>query len=182
MGVKAALCRNPDAAILTFDDETGAVIDLDLRGTEDDIRARLLASYPTGALRPEPEVQGAGNPARGRGRPRLGVVAREVTLLPRHWDWLATQRGGASQALRRMIDQARQADDGEGRARAAREAAYRFMAALGGDFPGFEEACRALFADDREGFATHTLSWPPDVRHFAQRLAWGNPDDSAARL
>jgi hypothetical protein len=96
-----------------------------------------------------------------------------VTLLPRHWEWLAAQRGGASAALRRLIDAARHDDDGGDASRAAREAAYRFMSAMAGDFPGFEEASRALFADDRDRFAAHTATWPADIRDHAGKLARG---------
>jgi hypothetical protein len=172
--VKAVLAEDPAASVLTFDDATGRVIDLDLRGSTAEIIARLAsgphASQPADSGRQSGEGDAA---ARGRGRPRLGVVAREVTLLPRHWEWLAAQRGGASAALRRLIDAARRSDGGGDASRAARDAAYRFMSALAGDLPGFEEASRALFADDRERFATHTATWPADVRNHARTLAWG---------
>ena len=160
LAVKAALAQRPTAALLAFDDASGRVIDLDLRGTDAEVVARLRRDGDDTA------------PARGRGRPKLGVVAREVTLLPRHWEWLAAQPGGASQALRRLVDQARRADGGRSRLRAAQEAAYRFMAAMAGDLPGFEEASRALFAADRNRFAEHTAAWPDDVRAYARELAW----------
>ena len=166
LAVKAALARNPTASLLTFEDASGRVIDLDLRGTEAEVVARLT--------RPEAPIAGGSDnaSARGRGRPKLGVVAREVTLLPRHWEWLAAQPGGASQALRRLVDQARRADGGRSRLRAAQDAAYRFMAAMAGDLPGFEEASRALFAADRSRFAEHSATWPDDVRAYAGELAW----------
>jgi len=155
--VRAALDRDPTARILTFDDSTGAVVDLDLRAAE---------------IAPRSEEA----PSRGRGRPRLGVVAREVTLLPRHWEWLATQPGTASQTLRRLIDDARRRDGGRSRVRAAREAAYRFLVAIAGDLAGFEEAARALFAGDRERYLAHSAGWPDDVRDYADRLAgWEEP-------
>jgi uncharacterized protein len=153
--------RDSAASLLTFDDATGKVIDLDLRGDAAEVASRLAA-----------EANDAGPPP-GRGRPKLGVVAREVTLLPRHWEWLAAQPGGASAALRRLVDGARREDGGERPSRAAQEAAYRFMAAIAGDFVGFEEASRALFAGDRERFATHAVTWPADVRAYAEMLAWG---------
>jgi hypothetical protein len=108
---------------------------------------------------------------RAAGRPRLGVVAREVTLLPRHWDWLADQPGGASVTLRRLVEQARRSSAGADRVRRAREAAYRFMTAMGGDRPGFEEALRALFAGDRTKFGKCVAAWPRDVREEAEALA-----------
>lgn len=170
LAVKAALARDAAASLLVFDDMTGAVVDLDLRGSAADVAARL--SPPT-----MPPVEPA--PARGRGRPKLGVVAREVTLLPRHWEWLAAQPGGASHALRRLVDDARRSDRGQTDLRRAQDAAYRFMAAMAGNLPGFEEASRALFAADRAGFAAQTASWPADIRSYAHRLAWGEAEVEA---
>ncbi len=152
--VEQARKANPNSSLLVFDDSTGAVVDLDPRG-----------------LSPQPSAE----PPRSRGRPKLGVTAREVTLLPRHWDWLAEQPGGASQALRRLVDAARKADEGFGAARRARDAAYRFMAGLAGDLPGFEEASRALFADDRAAFRRHAAAWPADVLAHAEAMAWPSP-------
>jgi uncharacterized protein len=153
--------------VLIFDDATGRVIDLDLRGTRTEIADRLTERLAGRADAPQ-EAAGA---TRGRGRPKLGVVAREVTLLPRHWDWLAAQPGGASQALRRLIDEARRADGGRTGRRAAQEAAYRFITVLAGNLPGYEEALRALFAGDAERFARHTATWPADIQAYARQLA-----------
>jgi len=153
---RRVLDRDPCAAVLIFDRQTAEVVDLDLRGTERDVVARL-APPSTG-------------PAR-RGRPKLGVVAREVTLLPRHWDWLARQPGGASVTLRRLVEIARKADVETGDARARTAAAYRFMAAMAGDLPGFEAAARALFAGDRARLETHMYRWPSDIREEALRFA-----------
>jgi hypothetical protein len=160
LAVKAALAAGAAGPALTFDDATGAVVDLDLRGSDAEIVARLGAD------------EAGAPPPRGRGRPKLGVVAREVTLLPRHWEWLAAQPGGASVALRRLVDQARRADGGATEARLGKAAAYRFLSAMAGDSTGFEEAARALFADDREGFAARVAAWPADVQAYAKRLAW----------
>jgi uncharacterized protein len=154
LAIKAAGAADPP--ILLFDDATGRVIDLDLSGSTVDIVARLT---------PQPD------PTRGRGRPKLGVVAREVTLLPRHWDWLAEQPGGASQALRRLIDAARKADAGQTAARQASERTWRFLSALAGDLPGFEEASRALFAGDGSVFAQCMARWPEPVSAYALQLA-----------
>ena len=134
----------------------GRQIDFDVRGTDAEIRARY--SPPPG-------------PPRGRGRPKLGVVAREVTLLPRHWEWLAEQPGGASVALRKLVDKARNADSEPQRVRAARDAAYRFMNAMGGNEPGFEEAIRALYAGDMVRVRALTEPWPAEVREHALHLA-----------
>jgi len=164
--VKAALTADPAAAILVFDDTTGKVVDLDLRGDDAEIAARYAASSSDISTSSD-------DLPRGRGRPKLGVVAREVTLLPRHWDWLALQPGGASQALRRLVDDARKADGGRSQARAAQERAYAFIATMAGDREGFEEASRALFAGDDARFAAHSRSWPADIRAYAQQLLAG---------
>ena len=171
LATKAQAAEGSDP-ILTFDDRSGAVVDLDLRGTEAEITARLaeLANARDGASTVENRPDHEGAP-RSRGRPKLGVIAREVTLLPRQWEWLALQPGGASQALRRLVDEARRADGGQAEMKAAREAAYRFLSALAGDLPGFEEVIRALFAGDANGFAERMTAWPPDVRDHALKLA-----------
>lgn len=161
------------ASILVFDDATGAVVDLDLRGSDAEIVARLAERFPAvGSAKPVAEGQPTPEAGtRGRGRPKLGVVAREVTLLPRQWEWLAAQPGGASQALRRLVDAARRADGDEGARRSRREAAYRFLSAVAGNLPGFEEASRALFAGDLEKFAREMANWPTDIRSHALKLA-----------
>lgn len=163
--VRVALDAGETDAVLVFDDDSGAAIDLDLRGDVDAVRARY------GSVRASPEAETI-EQKRGPGRPRLGVVSREISLLPRHWDWLAAQPGGASAVLRKLVEQARRAGAGIDRKRRAREAAYRVMAAIAGDAPGFEEATRALFADDAERFAKHMAAWPADVRRYiAERAA-----------
>ena len=171
LAVKAALATGPEATILVFEDETGKVVDLDLRGSDAEIAARYEP--------PASAAQEADDAPRGRGRPKLGVVAREVTLLPRHWDWLALQPGGASQALRRLVDEARKTDGGRSLTRAAQERTYAFIATMAGDRAGFEEASRALFAGDRERFAEHSRSWPQDIRDHAEKLLAGDGIASA---
>jgi hypothetical protein len=146
--------------VLIFDDMTGEMIELDLRGTPDEVLARLA-----------PEASTSEELPRGPGRPKLGVVAREVTLLPRHWDWLNGQPGGASVALRKLVEEASRAKVGLDRARRARDAAYRFLTAMAGDLPGFEEAIRALFAGDSEAFRSRARAWPADIRDHACRMA-----------
>jgi len=147
-----------DDPILVFDDVTGRVIDLDLRGTDDEIAARYAEAAP------------AADTPRGRGRPKLGVVSREVTLLPRHWEWLAAQKGGASATLRKLIDEARKRDAGSTERRLAQERTYHVMAALAGDLPDFEEASRALFAEDHERFEDLIAPWPGDVAAYLLRM------------
>jgi hypothetical protein len=149
--------------VLVFDDVTGSQIDfLDIGGKPEEI-----------AERPSAET-------RGRGRPRLGVVAREVTLLPRHWDWLNLQPGGASVALRKLVEEARRTRGDHDRVRRAQEAAYQFMSAVAGNLPGFEESTRALFAYDRRKFAQLIADWPEDVRDFAVRLAFADQKPAQA--
>ena len=146
-----------DGPVLAFEDRTGRVVDLDLRGSPAEVAARYTPATP-----PRP-----------RGRPKLGVTAREVTLLPRHWAWLAAQPGGASVALRKLVEAARRADDGvAGERKARQEAAYRFMSCMAGDLPGYEEAIRALFAGDRGRFDAEVQAWPADVARHASRLGW----------
>jgi len=152
-------------SFLVFDDATGHALDIDTRGTNQEILDRLAPVLPAEESMSEP---------RGRGRPRLGVVAREVTLLPRHWDWLSSRPGGASVVLRRLVDEARKANGDRDRVRAAQEAAYHFMSAMAGNLPDFEEATRALFAYDRRRFADLIAAWPPDVRDHAIKLAFAD--------
>ena len=162
---KSILDRGEAAPVLIFDARTSEPVELDFRGHAADVVARLAANEH--ATAPAPET-------RGPGRPKLGVVAREVTLLPRHWDWLRAQPGGASVALRKMIDAARNQSGDRDRARAAQEAAYRFMHAVAGNLPNFEEAARALFASDREKFSRMVAAWPIDVRDHAVALAFAD--------
>lgn len=153
--VKAAYDAG-EARLLVFNDSTGRQTDLDLRGNVDDMLARL-ATPDEAAPKAAP-----------RGRPRLGVIAREVTLLPSHWDWLASQRGGASAALRRLVDQARRSGAGEDHE--AVEAAQRVMTALAGDLSGFEEAGRAFYAKDKALFWELSEPWPADIRSYVRAL------------
>jgi hypothetical protein len=148
--------------LLVFDDMSGGLVDFDLRGTPQEILARLA---------PENISDQPSESARGPGRPKLGVVAREVTLLPRHWEWLNAQPGGASVALRKLVDAARAMHAGADRRRLAQQAADRFMAAVAGNEPGYEEAARALYAGDRARFTAAMAAWPVDVREHALRLA-----------
>ena len=153
---KEAMARGT-AGLLVFDDTTGRTIDIETRPFMDAYTVRAQAA----------EEQ------RGRGRPKLGVVAREVTLLPRHWEWLSAQPGGASVALRRLVDEARRTFSERDRRRESQERAYHFMSAIAGDLPGFEEASRALFAGDQERFQQQIAIWPEDVREHVLTLAFG---------
>jgi uncharacterized protein len=170
LAAKAALDANSAQPLLVFDDLSGSAVDFDLRGTPPEILARLTTSPPDPAV----------TPARGPGRPKLGVVAREVTLLPRHWEWLGTQPGGASVALRKLVDAARATHAGADRRRLAQQSTDRFMSVLAGNEPGYEEAARALYAGDQTRFAQSIVAWPADVRDHALRLATAAFEDGTA--
>ena len=179
LAVKTAVENGSTSQFLVFDDATGRVIDLDLRGTKAEVIDRLTrppkesiggeVSRRDNATESSKE---ATSEHRGRGRPKLGVVAREVTLLPRQWEWLSNQPGGASAWLRRLVDDARRSGIPQQQRRAAQEAAYHFMRAIAGDLPGYEEATRALFADDRPKLEQCMADWPQDVRMHALELAF----------
>lgn len=171
LAVKKALESGAHGPVLMFDDATGRSIDVDTRGSEEAVVARLAET--TKAHNPE-SVQPHDAEPRGRGRPKLGVVPREVTLLPRHWEWLATQPGGASVTLRKLVEEARRASGDKDNVRKAHERAYHFMLAIAGDLPDFEEATRALFANDRLRLCELIGSWPGDVRDHAIHLAFGD--------
>lgn len=165
--LKELVTRDPDAQILIFDDASGSQVDLNLHGSLADVLQRL--PQPRAAA-PAPS-EDAPAPARTAGRPKLGVVAREITLLPRHWEWLATQPGGASVALRKLVEHAQRGNKAHDEQRQAREAAYKVMSALAGDAPGFEEASRALFAGKQAAFLACVQEWPADVREHVLQLA-----------
>jgi uncharacterized protein len=168
LAAKAALDADETAQILIFDDVTAEPIDLDFRGRPEGV-LRRLGHAPQ--VRADASGQATGEVRRGPGRPKLGVVAREVTLLPRHWDWLGRQPGGASVALRKLVEEARRGNGGKARIRQSQEAAYRFMAAMAGNETGFEEAVRALFAGNEDRFGQLIGTWPPDIRDHARGLA-----------
>lgn len=165
----ALVTRAPDAQILIIDDASGSQVDLNLHGSLAQVLQRLPRVAAQAMQVPAPA------PARMAGRPKLGVVAREITLLPRHWAWLATQPGGASVALRKRVEHAQRGSKAQDEQRQARDAAYQsrptsscqFLRALAGDAPGFEEACRALFS----GLLACVQEWPDDVRTHVLQLA-----------
>jgi hypothetical protein len=169
---KLAIDEGAAGPVWIFDDRTGRQVELDFRGSVDEVLARLS---------PPATASGA---VRGPGRPRLGVTAREVTLLPRHWDWLGQQPGGASAVLRRLVEQALRGNAVGERSRQTVEAANRFMQVAAGDLPGYEEASRALYRGNRSAFDQCICAWPDDVRAHLQRLtaiAWdAQADDEPA--
>jgi hypothetical protein len=159
MAAKKAVDRGAKQPLFIYNDSTGHAIDIDSRGSDAELLARLA--------RPAPPSR-----PRGRGRPKLGVIAREVTLLPRHWQWLGSQPGGASVAMRKLVEAARRANQEIDQRRQKQEAAYHFMSAMAGNFENFEEASRALFANDHQRFIDLVAGWPTDVREHASKLAF----------
>ena len=188
--VKAVVDQGPHGPVLMFDTDTSHTVEWDLRGSLADVVARVTAaqlSLPqpneaadNGTASAENRTAGADSerasastpvPRAGPGRPKLGVVAREITLLPRHWEWLSARPGGASVTLRKLVDQARAVSAPGDRVRAAQDSAYRFMSAMAGNQPGFEEATRALFANNGGRFDEQIASWPSDIARHARTLA-----------
>lgn len=169
LAAKAAAEGGVSAPLLIFDNATSQTIEVDLRGTARDVLTRLSNRFRSG----EAESGEADAPPRRAGRPKLGVVGREVTLLPRHWDWLAQQPGGASVAIRKLVDAERKSGNFKELARKSQESAFRFMNTIAGNFPNFEDALRALFAGDRPTFVRLTEGWPTDVRDHARWLMTG---------
>jgi len=169
LAAKHAVEQGAAGPVLIFDNGSGRPVDVDFRGSDADVVARLPATD-------EAQVP----VARGPGRPKLGVVAREITLLPRHWDWLAEQPGCASATLRRLVEEARRANGGRDRNRQAGEAVDRFMLAMAGDLPHYEEASRAFWRKERERFIEWTEAWPVDVREHVRHLAGRAWDDAYA--
>lgn len=163
--VKQLIEQGEQAHILIFDDVTSEPVEVDFRGSLKAVLGRLPQPVvPAAAVSEEAEV-------RAPGRPKLGVVAREVTLLPRHWEWLASQPGGASVVLRKLVEAASRANEDRDRMRRAQEATYRFMSAMAGNLPGYEEAVRALYANQPEQFGALTEAWPAGIRDHARMLA-----------
>ncbi len=167
---KAIWERGEPQPIFIWENATGGLIDIDLSGTDAEVLTCARERQSQQAQGECPNQAGQTKP-RAPGRPKLGVVGREVTLLPRHWEWLRTQPGGASVALRKLVEQARLANADKDRNRQSQQAAYRFLSFMGGDRLGFEEASRALFRGERESFEAMIADWPADIRDFAQQLA-----------
>jgi len=169
---KEVIDRGEPSPVLIFDDLTSEQLEVDIRGSAKEVLARLEKSAgkdkAKGVLAESRE-----DTAPGPGRPKLGVIGREVTLLPRHWDWLNTQPGGASVTLRKLVEAAKRATIGQDRIRVARESTYRFMAVMAGNLPGFEEATRVLFAKKKDRFKDFEKlvhAWPRDIRRHVIQL------------
>jgi hypothetical protein len=148
--LKQRFDRDDSELVLLFEVETGRQVDFDLRGSLDEVIERAVPATP-----------------RGPGRPKLGVTSREVSLMPRHWDWLERQPNGISAALRRLVELAIKEQPGKERARRIRAALSGFLSSMAGDRPNYEEACRALFAGDTTRFEKLVERWPKDIREYA---------------
>jgi hypothetical protein len=165
VAVRHALDGGETRPVVVMDARTAQVVDLDLRGTDAEIVARLASTQDA----PDHGVADALRTS-GPGRPRLGVVSREVSLLPRHWDWLKTQRGGASATLRRLVDEARRRSGDSDRVVAAQEAVDRYLRVMAGDRPHYEDALRAFYAQRDADLERHTAEWPVDLRTHLKTL------------
>lgn len=165
---KMAMDRPPHAAVLIFESATSRQVEVDYRGTVAEVLERTVPATEnkSGELLASSETVKVG-------RPKLGVIAREVTLLPRHWEWLATQPSSASVTLRRLVEEAKRASQSVDEARQREEALGRFMTAMAGDIAGYEEASRAFYRKDREQFEYIIIGWPSDIRQHVQQLASG---------
>jgi hypothetical protein len=168
---KAVIDRGERGPVLIFHEQMSTLVEIDFRGSLEQILRRLEKQSLVDVPQTESADAAPAATTRGPGRPKLGVVAREVTLLPRHWEWLASQPGGASVALRKLVEEARRGRRAEDQRRQGQDSAYRFLHALAGDLPNFEEVTRALFASQPELFKKLTQPWPRDVRDHARKLA-----------
>ncbi len=159
--IKRRIGKIENSSILVFSDSTGKSMDFNFQGTEKDVLKRLeIFTSEEGPI---------GN--FGPGRPKLGVISREISLLPRHWEWLATQSGGASSTLRKLVDEAKKKEVGTFTVKQAQERVYKFMSVMAGDLKGYEEALRALYKKDEKKFLAQTEEWPRDVRNHSIELA-----------
>ena len=161
--VKESLQEDRKSTILIFDDVTSQQIEIDFRGTLEAVLRRIDIANPTEEVEDEKKS--------GPGRPKLGVVSREITLLPRHWDWLSAQPGGASVTLRKLVEEAKKKNLAKDQIRGSQEATHKFMTAIAGNLPSFEEALRALYSRDRGSFEKIIKSWPKDIRQHTLKLA-----------
>lgn len=156
--------------VFIFNDKTGTRIEVNFEFANASILAMTLQAYPE--LKPPADVQDLPLVEKSRGRPKLGVVAKEITLLPRQWEWLSTQPGGASATIRRLVDEAKKLGADEDNLRRKTEAAYKFLSEIGGNLPNYEESLRALFANQQAAFKKMSVTWPNDIRQYALKLAF----------
>ena len=173
--IKKRLGKADNSSALIFNDATGNTMDFNFQGSEKDVLRRLevFVGEPDGKVDGKADGKAAAADGAGPGRPKLGVMSREVSLLPRHWEWLASQSGGASAVLRRLVDEARRKTGESLSVKQIQERTYKFLSVMAGNLQGYEEAIRALYRKDAKGFAAHTEGWPRDVKRHAEALAGG---------
>lgn len=160
--VKKRIDKGSNASLIIFSDDTGKSMDFNFQGSEEDVLKRLVVFHK------DPDsTESIGGP----GRPKLGVVSREVSLLPRHWEWLATQSGGASATLRKLVEEAKKKTATLHETKASQERTYKFMSVMAGDLKGYEEALRALYRKDKKLFLMHIHEWPEDIREHSLELS-----------
>ncbi len=161
--VKRKLTNNANCNVFIFSDLTGKLMDFNFQGTEKEVLKRLEVFI-------EDPKSKESNSTSGPGRPKLGVISREISLLPRHWEWLATQSGGASATLRKLIEEEMKKTNSSHSVKFAEERTYKFMTVIGGDFKGYEEAIRALYKKNKENFLANIKEWSPDIRSYVIEL------------
>ncbi len=181
--IKKRMGKADNSPALIFNDATGNTMDFNFQGSEKDVLRRLevFVGEADGKGKDAKGKDGKGRDGKGKaaeeaagpGRPKLGVISREVSLLPRQWEWLASQSGGASAVLRRLVDDARKKSGDALTVKQTQERTYKFLSVMAGNLMGYEEAIRALYRKDAKGFATHTEGWPKDVKRHAEMLAEG---------
>lgn len=160
---KRELMRSPESAILIFSNETGKTMDFNFQGSENEVLSRLEVF-----LEPKIEI----DPKEKKvGRPSLGVISREVSLLPKHWEWLACQSGGASAEIRRLVEKAMKQTQAASTVKMAQEKTFRFLNTIAGNFPNFEEAIRSLYRRDLNAFEQIIKFWPVDIKDHALHLS-----------
>ncbi len=151
----AYISRHGEEGLLIFDNFSGRQIDYNFRVSLEELLGKELP--PT--------------PKKGPGRPRLGVVCGEISLLPRHWDWLQRQRQSASATIRRLIEAAMKEASPEEKTREAIDAAGKFLWTMAGNLSDFEEASRALYAQKWHILDAITAAWPEDIaKHLNMML------------
>ena len=163
--VKKRMGKIENSSFLICNDSNGQTLDFNFQGSEKDVLKRLETF-----VSPQPAIS-KNKETVGPGRPKLGVVAREVSLLPRHWEWLALQEGGASVTIRKLVDEAKKKFAEGSSVKQAQERVYKFMSVMAGDLEGYEEALRALYKKDAKKFALEIQAWPEDIKKHTVDLS-----------
>lgn len=153
--VALALQKQSEMNVLVFNDQTGQQIDLDLSGSEDDLKQRYT------------EVEYV----KKVGRPKLGVISREITLQQKHWNWLDQQSSSASAVIRKLIDKELNDPSSESNIMLAKQAIDHFMLAMLGNMPNYEEATRALYQGNKSHFLALIHNYPKDLKVYLELKA-----------